>query len=292
MPTPQSGILAPLPPLARSLFFSLQPDADPRPALQSLAAITDGQHLVLGIGPTLASALNTEIPGLHPLPAITAHGLSIPSTPRALWCWLRGTDRGELLQRSRHIEALLSPAFRLEQALDTFLHRNGHDLTGYEDGTENPKGADAVAAACVSKGDELTHSSFVAIQQWRHNFPAFEALTREEQDNIVGRRRDDNEELDDAPESAHVKRTAQESFAPEAFMFRRSMPWAEGQEGGLLFVAFGHSLRAFEVQLQRMAGLEDGIIDGIFHISQPLTGDSFWCPALKNKHPDLSALGL
>lgn len=292
MTTPQSGILAPLPPLARSLFFSLHPGTDPRPALQSLAAITDGNRLVVGIGPALADALHASIPGLHPLPAIAANGINVPSTPRALWCWLRGTDRGELLNHSRQIEALLSPAFRLEQALETFLHRNGHDLTGYEDGTENPQGSEATAAVCVSEGKGLINSSFVAIQQWRHDFSAFESLSREAQDNIVGRRRDDNEELEDAPASAHVKRTAQESFTPEAFMFRRSMPWVEGQQGGLLFVAFAHSLRAFDVQMQRMAGLEDGITDGLFRISQPLTGDSFWCPPLKNKQPDLTALGL
>lgn len=287
MPTPQTGILAPLPPLARSLFFALNPATDPRPALQALAAITDGSRLVIGIGPTLATALNADIAGLHPLEPITAHGLSIPSTPRALWCWLRGTDRGELLNHSRQIESLLSPAFRLEQTLDTFLHRHGRDLTGYEDGTENPEGDDAVATAFTSTG-----TSLVAIQQWTHDFSAFDALSSDEQDNIVGRRRDDNEELDDAPASAHVKRTAQEGFAPEAFVWRRSMSWAEGQNGGLLFAAFGHSLRAFEVQMRRMAGLDDGIIDGLFRISQPVTGDSFWCPAIRNSHPDLSPLGL
>ncbi len=32
---------------------------------------------------------------------------------------------------------------------------------------------------------------------------------------------------------------ATENFDPEAFMLRRSMPWAEGLAGGLNFVAFG-----------------------------------------------------
>lgn len=287
MPAPQPGILAPQPPLARSLFFSLRPDADPRPALLALAALADGNRLMVGIGPALASALKADIPGLHPLSPMSAHGVSVPSTPRALWCWLRGTDRGELMNHARQLEALLQPAFSLEQVLDTFMHRHDRDLTGYEDGTENPQGDDAGTAAIASDG-----SSLVALQQWRHDFSAFERLSRNEQDNIVGRRRDDNEELDDAPASAHVKRTAQESFSPEAFIVRRSMSWTEGQAGGLLFIAFGHSLRAFEVQMQRMAGLEDGITDGLFRISQPITGDSFWCPPVRNQRIDLSSLGL
>jgi putative iron-dependent peroxidase len=44
-------------------------------------------------------------------------------------------------------------------------------------------------------------------------------------------------EIADAPPSAHVKRTAQESFDPEAFVLRRSMPWTDGMRSGLNFVA-------------------------------------------------------
>ena len=72
-----------------------------------------------------------------------------------------------------------------------------------------------------------------------------------DQDNAIGRRKSDNKELEDAPASSHVKRTAQESFAPEAFVLRRSMPWAEGMRGGLNFVAFGKSFDAFEAQLKK-----------------------------------------
>ena len=74
----------------------------------------------------------------------------------------------------------------------------------------------------------------------------------------------DNEELEDAPESAHVKRTAQEDFEPEAFVVRRSMPWADANSEGLEFVAFGASLDAYEAQLTRMSGLEDGTVDCAF----------------------------
>lgn len=287
MPLYQPGILAPQPPHARSLFFSLRPGADPRAVLATLGRLADGNRLVIGIGPALASALGCDIPGLKPLTPISANGVTVPSTPRALWCWLRGTDRGELLNHSHELEVALTDAFHLEQTLDAFLHRHGHDLTGYEDGTENPEGDDAVHAAFAADG-----SSLVALQQWQHDFSAFNQLSRAEQDDVIGRRRDDNEELDDAPLSAHVKRTAQESFEPEAFVLRRSMPWIDSQQGGLMFSAFGHSLQAFEVQMARMAGLDDGIVDALFRISQPLTGDSFWCPPMKGHHPDLSALGI
>jgi hypothetical protein len=176
---------------------------------------------------------------------------------------------------------------------------NGHgrDLTGYEDGTENPEDAAAEKAALAHRqGAGLNGSSFVAVQQWVHDLDAFESMGTREQDNMVGRRRRDNHELDDAPASAHVKRTAQESFKPEAFVLRRSMPWAYDRQYGLMFVAFGKSFDAFEAQMRRMAGLDDGIVDAMFQISRPVTGAHFWCPPVRQDATgmrlDLRQMGL
>jgi putative iron-dependent peroxidase len=211
---------------------------------------------------------------------------------------LRGDDTGELVHRTRRIAQSLAPAFRLDKVADGFRHGegpNGHgrDLTGYEDGTENPKGDAALQAALVQGGGPgLQGSSFVAVQQWVHDFAAFDSLNAQARDYVMGRRHSDNEELDDAPESAHVKRTAQEGFTPEAFVLRRSMPWAAGKQAGLMFVAFGHSLGAFEAQMRRMAGLDDGVVDGLFQMSRPVTGAYFWCPPLRDGRLDLQAVGL
>jgi putative iron-dependent peroxidase len=70
------------------------------------------------------------------------------------------------------------------------------------------------------------------------------------------------------------------------------MPWASGTQAGLLFVAFGHSLDAFEAQIRRMAGLDDGVVDGLFQMSKPVSGAYFWCPPLNDAGLDLRAVGL
>jgi putative iron-dependent peroxidase len=273
----QPGILAtPVPLQARHMFFALKSvDALPA-ALDKLMQLVDGKSAVVGFGESLVKALHSQIDGLRPFPAMTGVGVDNPSTQHALWCWLHSIDRGELLNRSQAIETALAPAFRLVQMNETFRHLTGHDLTGYEDGTENPHDEAAVAAALLGEGAE--------------DLKGFRALPPHETDNIMGRRLSDNEELDDAPISAHVKRTAQESFAPEAFVVRRSMPWIEGDRAGLMFLAFGFSLDAFEAQLRRMSGLEDGITDGLYRISRPITGGYYWCPPLKDGHLDLRAL--
>jgi putative iron-dependent peroxidase len=293
MKNAQPGILAPVPELARYLSFSLKAGAKPASALRSLIEIADGDRVVAGIGQPAVLALGRRIRGLRIFPTGFGSGLVLPSTSSALWCWLRGGDGGVLLHASRKVVAAVSPVFDPETVIDGFKYDTGRDLTGYVDGTENPKGKKAFQAAIVQgQGAGLDGSSFVAVQQWVHDFDRFASMPAKEQDNSIGRRKRDNKELADAPRSAHIKRTAQESFAPEAFVLRRSMPWADGMSGGLNFVAFGKSFDAFEAQLRRMVGAEDGVTDALFKFTRPVSGSYLWCPPMRKGKLDLRALGL
>lgn len=48
-----------------------------------------------------------------------------------------------------------------------------------------------------------------------------------------------------------------------------------------MFVSFSKTLVPFEAQLKRKCGLEeDGIVDGIFDFSKPISSDYYWCPPL------------
>lgn len=288
----QPGILAtPVPAQARHLFFDLQAAEHLPAALDRLLQLADGESAVVGFGESLVRVLGRQVEGLREFPALSGAGVDNPSTQHALWVWLRGEDRGDLLLRTHALERELAPALQLVEQVEAFRHGAGLDLTGYEDGTENPQDEDAVDAAVVAgAGAGLDGGSFAAIQQWRHQLQAFAAQPQAEQDDIIGRRKSDNEELDEAPESAHVKRTAQESFEPEAFVVRRSMPWTAGAEAGLMFLAFGRSLDAFEAQLRRMSGLDDGIVDALYRFSRPLSGGYYWCPPRRDDLLDLGAL--
>lgn len=291
----QSGILQSLPDAGRHFLFSLVDPSQLKRAIVHLKEQPDDGMAVVGLGRNLIDALGASVPGLRAMPAWSAPGLLAPVTEPApaLWYWLRGADRGELAHRGRRLCQGLAPGMRLDRIVETFRYGrgpNGHgrDLTGYEDGTENPQGADAARAALVAgAGVGLDGSSYAALQRWQHDFDAFEALAAQARDLAVGRRLSDNEELDDAPESAHVKRTAQESFDPEAFVLRRSMPWARDLDAGLMFLAFGKSLDAFEAQWRRMTGREDGVADALFGFSRPLDGAYFWCPPVQGGGLDL-----
>jgi len=287
----QPGILADLPSAGRYLIFSIETVGEVPAALDRLSSVVDGEEVVIGFGSSLLSSLGVSIAGMRSFSSFESCGIEIPATHGALWCWLRGEDKGDLIHKEREITQMLLPAFSIEDIVDSFKYGSGRDLTGYEDGTENPVDEEAIKYALVAgQGEGLDGSSFVAVQQWVHDLNKFDEMDQETQDHSIGRRKSDNEELANAPDSAHVKRTAQEDFDPEAFLVRRSMPWANEAGEGLNFVAFGCTFDAFEAQLNRMAGRDDKIVDALFQFTRPVTGAYFWCPGMKGGKLDLSKL--
>ncbi len=287
MTTAQPLVLAPVPATARSVTFTLRAASDPRAGLDSLSGVIEPATTVFGLGAPLVVALGGEVPGLRAFPALTSGAVFVPSTQAALWLLVRGDDRGEVDDRVRRARSALGDAYRVSDDLDLFKYRDGRDLSGYVDGTENPTDDAAIEAAIGPDG-----SSFVAVQRWVHDLEWFRRLEQQERDNVIGRRASDNEELDDAPDYAHVKRAAQESYEPPAFMLRRSMPYINRRDKGLLFIAYGESLDRFEHVLRRMTGLDDGVVDGLFRFSRPATGSYFWCPPIDGGRLDLSRVGV
>ena len=294
MASPQAGILSELPKSARYLSMRRRQNQDLDPAtvwsaLDDVINEIDGNDVVLGLGASLIKYLGGEVPGLQSFPNFKGAETNVPVTQQDLWLWVRQSDAGAAMILSTTLCEMLQSAFELVSIAEGHMYADGRDLSGYIDGTENPIGQDALDTALVDDSRVgLLYSSFVVVQRWQHDLNYFAGLTQAHRDNIIGRRLSDNEELDDAPLSAHVKRTAQESFSPEAFLLRRSMPWTQGMQGGLQFVAFARSFRPFEAQMQRMLGLEDDILDGLFQFSAPISGEYYWCPPVRDGYLDLS----
>ena len=289
----QPGILAPVPATGRFLTLGVHPDADPRAALARLQSWPLGPSTVIGLGDPLLRGLGARIEDLRAFPAVSGVGSAYPSTQAALWAFLGDGDPGASLLRARALLGLLGDAFFVAEEVLAYRYAEGRDLSGYEDGTENPRDERAVAVAIVDgQGEGRDGASFVAVQRWVHDLARLERLAPEARDAVVGRARVSNEELEDAPASAHVKRAAQERFDPPAFMVRRSMPWGDTREHGLYFVAYAATLDPFERVLRRMAGLDDGVVDGLSRFTRAVSGGYYWCPPLVAERLDLRAAGL
>jgi porphyrinogen peroxidase len=283
----QPAILADRPPVGRTLLFRIAPQSDVPAALRRLQKGLSLDCGVVGIGEPLVLTLKKSVDGLRTFPAMSGAACSVPSTQEALCFMLRGPDRGIVFDLTQTIFELLGNAFLLVDSNDTFTYHGGRDLTRFEDGTENPKGDDAAKAALREDG-----SSFLVVQRWVHDLSRFRNLDEEDRELLIGRRAESNEEIEDAPPSAHIKRTEQESFAPPMFMFRKSMPWANATQEGLEFIAHVASLDVFETMMRRMVGHDDGIVDGLLTFSRPVTGGFYWCPPVTKDRLDLSALGV
>jgi porphyrinogen peroxidase len=289
----QIGILKHIPHQASYLSFDLKSEVSKPSALACLKQLlqaADGQRIVVGLSAALCITLGIKAPKeLRSFKTPAGGELKLPETPVDLLVWLRATpaqDRGDLLSISRQIQALLDDAFMLSETVEAFQHLSksgtkSKDLTGFEDGTENPKGQKAKDFGFAADG-----SSFLAVQKWQHKWDNIAKMSPADQNQAIGRNKQTNAELETAPPSAHIKRTTQEDFTlsdgTEGFTLRRSMPWSDGRNSGLMFAAFGKSFEAFELQLARMVGADDGITDAVFKMSKPITGSFFWCPPVLN----------
>lgn len=289
----QPGLLAAVPAAGHILTLRLTTPQQGKEALRALSRLAVDESLCVGFGCHFVGAVGGAVAGLRGFPSLqlpeAAGGATVPASQADIWLYVRAATPGEAFERVLALWRRLPGGLTLVEDLPTFAYHGGQDLTGYEDGTENPRADAAYAAALVADGP-LAGSSFVAAQRWAHDLAGFAALPRKEQDATFGRDRDSNEELAAAPDTAHVKRTAQESYDPPAFMLRRSMPYGTVAEHGLYFVAFGADLDRFERVLRRMAGQDDGKVDALFRFSRPVTGGYYWCPPVKDGRLDLSAM--
>ena len=100
---------------------------------------------------------------------------------------------------------------------------------------------------------------------------------------------DDSHQLDNLPDSAHIKKAAKENFTPEADLLRKSMPWSDDNlNGGLMFSCFANSFRSFNLQMASMLGINDDIADGVINFSKILNTNYLWCPPIVDGRLDLS----
>jgi len=272
----QPAILQDLPPASAFLILRRSAD-DVSKEIKKLCQRAPAEGWIVGFGIDLLDHLGSPVPGLERFPTDFGGSIKVPSTQADLWVRVGGTDPGKVLHGVRAVRSILEPGFSVEEDVRAFVYDGGRDLTGYRDGTENPDVADAPPVALAPGG-----GAFVAIQRWQTDYGAFENMDEHEQDLAIGRTRDEDEEIEDAPPSAHIKRTEQESFEPDAHIWRRSMPWTDGQHSGLYFVSFCSALWRFKVQMARMVGADDGITDAIFRFTTPQTGGYYFCPPVKH----------
>lgn len=181
---------------------------------------------------------------------------------------------------------LLNDGVELVEQVKGFRYLDGRDLTGFVDGSENPKGMHKREVALVKEQDqaEFTKGSYLHIQRYRHNMNLWQTLEEKQQEDIIGRtKRDDIEYAsEDKPHTAHIKRTnLKDKDGNSLEIVRQSMPYGHMKIQGLFFVAYCQTPKNFELQLKSMIeGDGHGNFDHLLKYTQAETGAAFFAPSL------------
>ncbi|MGF1773489.1 Dyp-type peroxidase [Vibrio wakamikoensis] len=160
-----------------------------------------------------------------------------------------------------------------------FRFMDSRDMTDFVDGTENPKGEQRAEVALVADG-EFAGGSYVMVQRFEHNLPAWNRLNVAAQEKVVGRTKPDSIELEDVPAASHVGRVDIKEEGKGLKIVRHSLPYGTvSGPHGLLFIAYCNTVHNFDAMLESMYGATDGKTDQLLRFTKAVTGAYFFAPS-------------
>ena len=221
---------------------------------------------------------------LHPFREIRSGPRHAVSTPGDLVFHIRAKRMDLCFELAAQILARLNGAVITADEVHGFRYFDQRDLLGFVDGTENPIGS--AAADTVFIGDEdpaFAGGSYVIVQKYLHNLDAWNKLSTEAQEKIIGRTKVSDIELDDSvkPTSAHNALTTIEENGREIKILRDNMPFGRPGQGefGTYFIGYSRSPHTIEQMLENMfIGRPPGNYDRILDFSTAVTGSLFFIP--------------
>src|SRR6266851_4433109 len=222
---------------------------------------------------------------LHKFREIRAGERRAVSTPGDLLFHIRAQRMDLCFELATQIMARLGPAVSTVDEVHGFRYFDSRDLIGFVDGTENPKGQDAIDATLITGEDPaFTAGSYVIIQKYLHDLAGWNKLPVEKQEKIVGRTKLNDVELDDKvkPTYAHNALTKVVKDGKEIKILRDNMAFGHAgqKEFGTYFIGYSRSPRTIEEMLQNMfVGKPPGNYDQLLDFSRAVTGNLFFVPS-------------
>jgi putative iron-dependent peroxidase len=284
--TPQSGIFALGTASHAYLEFEARPGAAARELVRAVASLREprttmgGVNLVAGFRPELWREVvpddsQLRIEGFN-RDLVGADGYTMPATQHDAVLWLSGSAYDVIFDTARAAIGALDVVAAVAEETSSWPYQHDRDLTGFIDGNENPTLIDAPELAVIPEGSPGAGGTILLLQKWRHDATAWESLPVAEQERVIGRTKDQSNELADKPADSHVARTDQDSFGK---IFRRNMPYGTVTDHGTMFVGFSAEQRPLTAMLESMAGLTDGVRDALTRYTQPFTGAYYFVPS-------------
>ena len=291
------AVLSPLTGAAIFLVATIDAEGEPavRGLLRDLAGLqrsvgfrAPGGELscVAGIGADAWRRLFAADPpsALHPFHELRGTRHHAPATAGDLLFHLRAAQLDLCFELTAKIMTRLEGSVTVVDEVQGFKYFDERDLLGFVDGTENPTGHEARAAVVIADGSPYAGGSYVVVQKYVHDLSAWNRLSVEEQERVIGRTKLDNIELSDdvKPANSHLAlNVIVDPDGAELSILRDNMPFGSPGRGeyGTYYIAYAKEPSVIERMLHNMfIGDPPGNYDRILDFSTPLTGGLFFVP--------------
>lgn len=291
--TYQGGITA-LGTNAHAYFeLALLPEVDAREAVAALIKATNLPttqlaNVVIGFRPSLWASVAPakHVPEkVHDFaePIEGPDGYRMPATQVDGWLWVAAGNQSNVFDVATTILNEVSGFWRSKRQTNGFGYEHSRDLTGFEDGTENPGAYEAPGIVAVDEGQPGAGSSILLFQLWPHKVKEWNALSVSEQENVIGRSKADSVEMPDdvKPVNSHVARTVVDVDGEELDVYRRNTAYGDVARHGTVFVGFTKDQWRMNEMLRRMAGADGGPRDALTYFADVISGAWFVCPSIE-----------
>jgi porphyrinogen peroxidase len=298
-PVPQP-VLSPLTETAIFLVMTAEPggESEVRDLLSDLPALQrtvgfrvpgGGLDVVAGIGSSVWDRLYSGPRPAELRPFKELRGLKhrAVSTSGDLLFHIRAHQMDLCFELASQVMDRISDVVTVVEEVHGFKYFEVRDLLGFVDGTENPVGPDASAAVSVGAEDPLfAGSSYVVVQKYLHDLDAWNALSVQDQELVIGRTKLSNVEFPDdvKPSNSHVAlNTIVAPDGTQMQVLRDNMPFGslENREFGTYYIAYSSSPRVSEEMLEHMfIGDPPGNYDRILDFSKAVSGAQFFVPTI------------
>ena len=294
------AVVAPLTRAAIFLVVTVKPGARCRSLIRSFCAdlsaifravefrdLEAALSCIMGIGSDAWDQLfgQPRPAELHPFRELRAGSRHAVSTPGDLLFHIRAKRMDMCFELATQIMARIGEAVSVVDEVHGFRYFDDRDLLGFVDGTENPRGDEvAEAVFIVDEDPAFAGGSYVIVQKYLHEMNAWNALSTEEQEKVIGRYKLSDIELDDSvkPTNAHNALTVIEENGKQLEILRDNMPFGQPGSGefGTYFIGYCRTPRVTEQMLENMfIGRPPGNYDRILDFSRAITGSLFFVPA-------------
>jgi putative iron-dependent peroxidase len=224
---------------------------------------------------------------LHPFIALAGPRHHAPATAGDLLWHIRAETMDVCFELAGRLMEAMAGAVTVVDEVHGFNYFDNRDLLGFVDGTENPTGATADNATVIGAEDpDFAGGCYVHVQRYVHDMSAWRALSVDEQQNVIGRTKFDDIEMDDdvKPANSHIAlNVITDEDGNELKIVRRNMPYGAVGKGefGTYFIGYSRTPAVTERMLTNMfIGSPPGNTDRILDFSTAVTGGMFFVPTV------------